>query len=266
MSMQAPTFPSLCLSPATADIRNQVLESPSVTTGPSKPRLRLCGSLQCISPPFVLPSKRSQRNLPTPLAGATTACNGPQKSLFRDESGTRGQSEGQSMLGFLVELQTCPHTPHCNYFCVANKVEQQPLSMSTSEEAGNSNKEESSRVYFTGSVAAWRPVLGGMLGECVVITGLRSKMICVGPERKKYSVFVATRTSLVFHLGASEFSVTSEKAGKLQCSKYNLYREQLISRPREDDTLGGKRLKGLRGQRGAMVALCGEAACQQGTA
>lgn len=165
--MQVSSFASLCLSQAAADVCNRLLGSPLEKQGSTRPRLRLWGVLHCISPTFAIPSKSS--------------------SLGE-------QSETQSMLGFLVELQACSHKTLCN----SNTID--PLSSIPSlihQEIGGSSCEQVLPVYFSGAVAAWRPVLGGMLGDCVAISGLRRKMIRVGSERKEFCLFVATCTSLV---------------------------------------------------------------------
>lgn len=183
--VQVSSFPSLCLSPAAADVRNGLLESPLEKQGSSRPRLRLWGSLHCISPTFALPSKSS--------------------SLGE-------QSETKSMLGFLVELHACYHETNCN--TNTNDLQSSIPSL-IRQEIGGSTFEQVVPIYFSGAVAAWRPVLGGMLGDCVAISGLRRKMIRVGSERKEFCLFVATSTSLVSRFGPPQGQLKIEREGQL---------------------------------------------------
>jgi hypothetical protein len=58
-------------------------------------------------------------------------------------------------------------------------------------------------VYFSGSVASWRPVLSVVIGQCVTITGFQRKLILVGTEKNEHFLFVATKHSLVSQLSPS---------------------------------------------------------------
>ncbi len=87
------------------------------------------------------------------------------------------------MLGFIVELRMCPHIPSCEHNALPPAV-----------------GKECVHVYFSGSVASWRPVLSVVIGQCVTITGLQRKLILVGPEKNEHFLFVATKSSLVSQL------------------------------------------------------------------
>lgn len=214
--VQVLDFPSLCLSPAVANARNLVLESPLEMNGKSKPRLRVWGLLQCISPPFLLPSKSSLQNAPVVADGRSSLGQGALKSLFKDKSSSRVQSDSQSMLGFLVELRSC-----CHGTCWQAKHNQNAPSTWTNrysqfleQEDVDAGEDGTVVIYFAGAVASWRPLLGEMLGDSIAITGLRRKMIQLGPERKEFYIYVATRLSLVFHIGPTLVDSSNCKAGE----------------------------------------------------
>jgi hypothetical protein len=103
-----------------------------------------------------------------------------QKSIFKHGSA------GQTMLGFIVELHMCPHIASCEHNALLPAV-----------------GKECVHVYFSGSVASWRPVLSVVIGQCVNITGLQRKLILVGPEKNELLLFVATKSSLVSQLSPS---------------------------------------------------------------
>ncbi len=73
------------------------------------------------------------------------------------------------MLGFIVELRMCPHIPSCEHNALLPAV-----------------GKECVHVYFSGSVASWRPVLSEVIGQCVTIVGLQRKLILVGPEKNEH--------------------------------------------------------------------------------
>jgi hypothetical protein len=108
------------------------------------------------------------------------AWNGTQKSIFKHGSA------GQTMLGFIVELRMCPHLPSCEHNALLPAVGKQCV-----------------HVYFSGSVASWRPVLSVVIGQCVTITGFQRKLILVGTEKNEHFLFVATKHSLVSQLSPS---------------------------------------------------------------
>jgi hypothetical protein len=108
------------------------------------------------------------------------AWNGTEKSVFKQESA------GQTMLGFIVEPHMCPHIPGCEHNALLPAV-----------------GKEGVHVYFSGSVASWRPVLSVVIGQCVTITGHQRKLILVGPEKNEHFLFVATKSSLVSQLSPS---------------------------------------------------------------
>jgi hypothetical protein len=130
-----------------------------------------------MSPPFVLPSKASPLGASVAKSAKSLAWNGTQKSIFKHGSA------GQTMLGFIVELRTGPHIPSCEHTALLPAV-----------------GEECVHVYFSGSVASWRPVLSVVIGQCVTITGVQRKLILVGPEKNEHFLFVATKSSLVSQL------------------------------------------------------------------
>jgi hypothetical protein len=138
------------------------------------------GLLHCISPPFVLPSKASPPSASVAKYAKTLAWNGTQKSIFKQESA------GQTTLGFIVELCMCPHIPSWEHSALLPAV-----------------RKECVHVYFSGSVASWRPVLSVVIGQCVTITGLQRKLILVGPEKNEHFLFVAKKSSLVSQLSTS---------------------------------------------------------------
>jgi hypothetical protein len=90
------------------------------------------------------------------------------------------------MLGFIVELRMCPHTPSCEHNALLPAV-----------------GKECVLVHLSGSVASWHPVLSVVIGQCVTITGLHRKLILVGPEKNEHFLFVATKSSLVSQLSPS---------------------------------------------------------------
>lgn len=208
--MQVSDFPSLCLCPAAAIARYLVLDSPLEKAGSSKPRLRVRGFLHCISPPFLTPSKTSLQHAPVIADGRATPGPGPRKSLFIDKSGSRVQSESQSMLGFLVELRSCCHSCSCLLKYNKNATDTLPDSQVRKQEVVDASENGTVAIYFSGAVASWRPLLGAMLGDCIAISGLRRKMIRLGPEKNEFRMYVATRTSLVFHIGPSVVNSSSK--------------------------------------------------------
>jgi hypothetical protein len=193
-------FPSLSLSPAAANARNLVLESPLEKIGTSKPRLRVRGFLHCISPPFLIPSK-SLQYAPIIADGKTVPGQGPQKYLFKDKSGSRVQSDSQSMLGFFVELLSCCHGSCCQPKHNKNAPGTLSYCPFPEQKVVDAGEDGTFAIYFSGAVASWRPLLGEMLEDCIEISGLRRKMIQLGPEKKEFYIYVATRTSLVFRIG-----------------------------------------------------------------
>ncbi|CAM6062907.1 unnamed protein product [Sphagnum tenellum] len=90
------------------------------------------------------------------------------------------------MLGFIVELRMCPHLPSCEHNALLPAVGKQCV-----------------HVYFSGSVASWRPVLSVVIGQCVTITGFQRKLILVGTKKNEHFLFVATKHSLVSQLSPS---------------------------------------------------------------
>jgi hypothetical protein len=90
------------------------------------------------------------------------------------------------MLGFIVELCRCPHIPSCEHTALLPTV-----------------GKECVHVYFSGSVASWRPLLSVVIGQCVTITGVQRKLILVRPEKNEHFLFVATKSSLVSQLSPS---------------------------------------------------------------
>lgn len=213
--LQVLDFPALCLSPASANARNLVLESPLEKLGKSKPRLRAWGLLQCISPPFLLPSKSSLPNAPIVADGRSLFGQGTQKSLFKDKSSSGFQSDSQSMLGFLLELRTCCHgtswQPGHNQIDPSTWTYR--YSQFLEQEGVNAGKDGTVAIYFSGAVASWRPLLGEMLGDAIAITGLRRKMIQQGLEKKEFCIHVATRISLVFRIPPTLLDSSNCKVG-----------------------------------------------------
>jgi hypothetical protein len=128
----------------------------------------------------VLPSKASPLSASVAKSAKSLAWNGTQKSIFKHGSA------GQTMLGFTVELRMCPHIPSCEHNALLPAV-----------------GKECVHVYFSGSVASWRPVLSVVIGQCVTITGLQRKLILVGPEKNEHFLFVAINSSLVSQLSPS---------------------------------------------------------------
>jgi hypothetical protein len=189
--VQLPTFPSLSLIPTAADIGKIVCESPQLKKRVYNSQVEIWGLLHCISPPFVLPSKASP--LSASVAKSAKAWSGTEKSVFKQESA------GQTMLGFVVELRMCPHIPGCEHNALLPAV---------GKECGH--------VYFSGSVASWRPVLSVVIGQCVTITGLQRKLILVGPEKNEHFLFVATKSTLVSQLSTSG-CVPMDCGGKEPC-------------------------------------------------
>jgi hypothetical protein len=142
--------------------------------------VEIWGLLHCISPPFVLPSKASPLSASVAKSAKSLAWNGTEKSVFKQESA------GQTIWGFIVELHMCPHIPGCEHNALLPAV-----------------GKECEHVYFSGSVASWRPVLSVVIGQCVTITGHQRKLILVGPEKNEHFLFVATKSSLVSQLSPS---------------------------------------------------------------
>ncbi|CAK9862916.1 unnamed protein product [Sphagnum jensenii] len=169
-----------CTFFAAADIGKIVLESPQLKKQVHNSQVEIWGLLHCISPPFVLPSKASPLGASVAKSAKSFAWNGTQKSIF--EHG----SAGQTMLGFIVELRMCPHLPSCEHNALLPAVGKQCV-----------------HVYFSGSVASWRPVLSVVIGQCVTITGFQRKLILVGTEKNEHFLFVATKHSLVSQLSPS---------------------------------------------------------------
>lgn len=56
-------------------------------------------------------------------------------------------------------------------------------------------------IYFFGVVVFWCVVLGGMFGDCVVISGLCRKIIWLGFDNKEFCIYVVIWISLVFCIG-----------------------------------------------------------------
>ncbi|CAM6003506.1 unnamed protein product [Sphagnum balticum] len=143
-----------CTFFAAADIGKIVFESPQLKKQVHNSQVEIWGLLHCISPPFVLPSKASPLGASVAKSAKSFAWNGTQKSIFKHGSA------GQTMLGFIVELRMCPHLPSCEHNALLPAVGKQCV-----------------HVYFSGSVASWRPVLSVVIGQCVTITGFQRKLI-----------------------------------------------------------------------------------------
>ncbi|KAL2635313.1 hypothetical protein R1flu_006792 [Riccia fluitans] len=101
-SLDLPTFPSLCVDPAAADIDSSLFESPLIKQKEKGSRLTICGKLQCISPQFSLPCDYTDG---------------------RDNS----MASNQSMIGFLMELVYCPScsSHYIDVWSMGNKKENQ---------------------------------------------------------------------------------------------------------------------------------------------
>lgn len=100
------------------------------------------------------------------------------------------ENREESVLGFLVELRACNH----KVVCKASSEDLLYTHVVGEKQHVCVNPEF---VYFTGSVAAWRPVLSSLFGKCLTITGLKRKLMVVGEEKEEYNAFVATRTSIL---------------------------------------------------------------------
>ncbi len=170
--MQVPTFPSLSLGPTAADIGKIVFESPQLKKRVHNSQVEIWGLLPCISPPFVLTSKASPLGASVAKSAKSLAWNGTQKSI------SKHGSAGQTRLGFIVELRMCPRIPSCEHNALLPAV-----------------GKECVHVYFSGSVASWRPVLSVVIGQCVTITGLQRKLILVGPEKNEHFLFESSLLS-----------------------------------------------------------------------
>ncbi|KAL2635287.1 hypothetical protein R1flu_006766 [Riccia fluitans] len=178
-SLDLPTFPSLCVDPAAADIHSALFESPLIKQKEKGSRLTICGKLQCISPQFSLPSviistpgawvtKRKIRNLGVSLQISTPA------------------------LQIIVKMEWTP--------------------------TGTIKKRRDYLyVYFSGSIAAWRPFLSGNIKRYITVSGLRRKLVITGAVKKHQFLLVATRTSLILpvfdpsHIGIREPHISLEK-------------------------------------------------------
>ncbi len=80
------------------------------------------------------------------------------------------------MMGFIVELRMCPHTPSREHNALLPAV-----------------AKECVLVYLSGSVASWHPVLSVVFGQCVTIIGLHRKLILVGPEKNEHFLFCGNK-------------------------------------------------------------------------
>ncbi len=89
----------------------------------------------------MIPSKASPVSASVAKSAKSLAWNGTEKSVFKQESA------GQTMLGFIVELRMCPYIPRCEHNALLPTV-----------------GKECVHVYFSGSVASWRPVLSVVIG------------------------------------------------------------------------------------------------------
>ncbi|CAM6081889.1 unnamed protein product [Calypogeia fissa] len=227
-------IPSLFVSPATG---NGQKDPKQETQGRG---LSLRGTLQCISPPFILPCKLSRDNGKLPSEAGSSR-------MEEKEECNSVQFPGDRMLGFFVGIQFCSAcSPTFSYIWkisvqrelykprkvdatgrstdfseqslgVGSKTkhsktttQQGPISKNSSssctphETAGTfcsktyfEGAAGLSHVYFSGSVAAWRPVLSGAMGRCVTITGLKKKLILVGSDKKPHVMFLATQKSVI---------------------------------------------------------------------
>ncbi|KAH9314283.1 hypothetical protein KI387_022910 [Taxus chinensis] len=101
----------------------------------------------------------------------------------------KNTAEG-SEFGFLIELQACNHKLQC-------RMSSDDLFQGHSIAEKHHTCVEPAFVYFTGSTAAWQPVLSGLFGKCLTVTGLKRKVILLGKEKEEYNIFVATRTTLL---------------------------------------------------------------------
>mgnify|MGYP002775703785 FL=1 len=61
-------------------------------------------------------------------------------------------------------------------------------------------------IYFSGSPAAWRPILLALSGRFVSISDLRRKILMAGRNQTKYSTYAATRTSIISLLSMDLFT------------------------------------------------------------
>ncbi|BBN05219.1 hypothetical protein MPTK1_3g11320 [Marchantia polymorpha subsp. ruderalis] len=194
------TFPSLCVDPVTADMRNALFESPLIRKEEKRSRITICGKLLTISPQFSLPCNltddRGESKTITKVAGSSKDFMDNSKEL--------------SVTGFLVELQYC-HSCSCQYIDAWNQgvktksrrsrqlFEGGHLSPRQGQGGNHEDRkfDRNTHLYFPGPLSAWRPILSGSLERCLTITGLRRKLVLTSVKKKDLCLFVATRTSLV---------------------------------------------------------------------
>lgn len=126
--------------------------------------------------------------------------NGEPSSPHKKARVLRAEEENkeESVLGFLVELRPCNHKVVC-------KASSEDLLYKHAVREKQHVCVNPEFVYFTGSVAAWRPALSSLMGKCLTITGLKRKLMVVGEEKEEYNAFVAT-TSSILSLVCSENS------------------------------------------------------------
>ncbi|KAG6557378.1 hypothetical protein Mapa_001308 [Marchantia paleacea] len=210
------TFPSLCVDPVTADMRNALFESPLIKKEEKRSRITICGKLLSVSPHFSLPCNltddREDSKTTSKVAGSSKDFTHNSKQLF--------------VTGFLVELQYC-HSCSCQYIDAWNQgvkterrrsrqlFEEGRLSPRHGQGGDHEDIEcdRSSHVYFPGPLTAWRPILSGSLKRCLTITGLRRKLVLTSVKKKDQCLFVATRTSLV-----SPVLDTDHSTGRAHCT------------------------------------------------
>ncbi|KAL3676479.1 hypothetical protein R1sor_026427 [Riccia sorocarpa] len=193
-SAEVPTFPSVCVDPAAADIRDALFESPLIKQKEEHgSRLTIVGKLQCISPQFSLPYNITTNE--------------------RENSSVLPTSNHLSMVGFLAELEYCPSCSfHYNDIWSMDKRKKETRRSRRlfvddhsrkNENAVETNREELKTggdylyIYFSGSMAAWRPFLSGNIKRCISVSGLRKKLVITGTAKNRQFLLVATRTTLI---------------------------------------------------------------------
>ncbi|KAL3692109.1 hypothetical protein R1sor_005760 [Riccia sorocarpa] len=207
-SAEVPTFPSICVDPAAADIRDTLFESPLIKQKEHGSRLTIFGKLQCVSPQFSLPY-----NITT---------NDRENSSVLD----RPTSNHLSMIGFLAELEYCPACSfHYNDIWNMDKKKESRRTRRlfvddhSRKNAVETDSEELKTVdylyiYFSGSMAAWRPFLSGNIKRCISVSGLRKKLVITGTAKNRQFLLVATRTTLILpfldphHVGAGQSHIS----------------------------------------------------------
>lgn len=150
----------------------------------AKARYNILGAVQSVSPVFTAPCSMSTK------------------------------SNGKNLRGFLVEFMICD--------CQLCKSEG-PVEELVNGSAESHSYSKAVFVYFCGSCSPWHPAITKLIGSCIVLSGLKKKLMFIGREESQL-IFVVTEKSFLHLLRMPwkrSVHVKTRIRGRGECGHYS---------------------------------------------